>query len=421
MNFKDRLLHAWNAFKGDNSYSPPANDTTIYSNTSMRPRIYKANQSRFSSAIFTRIAIDVAMTQFNHVKINKSNDDLTVLDSGLQYCLTREANTDQTSIAFLHDVVFSLLDEGCIAVVPIDTTINPKVSGSFDVLSMRVAKIIGWTNNSVQVNVYDEHEGRYKQIWLPKKAVAIIESPLYYVINEPNSTLQRLLRKMAILDSSDNAYAVNRLDIILQTPQSIRTDVQKENAKKRIQDIDDQLSVGNNGIAYIDATERITQLNRPSNSQIAESIDKLKAEFYNQLGLTQAIFDGTATEAQLRSYYNRTIDPIIAFIVQELERKFLTKTARTQGQAIETYRDTLKFVSAEQLISLGDTMRRNEIATSNEIRKIIGMKRSNDAKADKLDNPNIAPKKQVGSATRGEGEHTRDNQNGYNSVSNKEE
>ena len=421
MNFKDRLLHAWNAFKGDNSYSPPVSDTTVYSNTGMRPRIYKAKQSRFSSSIFTRIAIDVAVTQFNHVKINKVNDDLTVLDSGLQYCLTQEANIDQTAIAFMFDVVFSLLDEGCIAVVPTDTSINPKVSGAFDILSMRVAKIIGWTNNSVQVHIYDEREGRYKQIWLPKKSVAIIESPLYYVINEPNSTLQRLLRKMAILDSSDNAYATNRLDIILQTPQSVRTDVQKENAKKRIKDIDDQLSVGSNGIAYIDATERITQLNRPSNSQIAESIDKLKAEFYNQLGLTQAIFDGTATEAQLRSYYNRTIDPIIAFIVQELERKFLTKTARTQGQAIETYRDTLKFVSAEQLISLGDTMRRNEIATSNEIRKIIGMKRSNDAKADKLDNPNIAPKTQVGSATRGEGEHTRDNQNGYNSKSNKEE
>lgn len=425
MKLSERITHAWNAFKGDTNFVPPLNEELTYGSSNTRNRVYRPSKSRFASAIFARIAIDVSMTQFNHVRIDKTNEDIEVIDSGLNYCLTREANIDQSSVDFIHDIAFSLLDEGRIAVVPVDTTINPKVSGSFDILSMRVGPITGWTNKSVQVHLYNEEKGKYQDIWIPKSSVAIIESPLYYVINEPNSTLQRLLSKMAILDMNDNAYSANRLDIILQTPQAIRTDAQIENAKKRVKNIDAQLSEGNNGIAYIDATEKITQLNRPANSQIAETIDKLKQEFYNQLGLTQAIFDGTATEAQIRNYYNRTVDPIIVFIIKEFERKFLTKTARTQGQAIEFYRDTLKFVSTEQLVSLSDSLRRNEIATSNEIRKIIGMKRTNDPNADKLSNPNIAENnKGVGSAMKGDGEHTRDvalSQNGNTSVSTQEE
>ena len=413
MKLTNRLKHAWNVFKddADTNFMPPASDVVVYGSSMNRPRIYRANSSRFAAAIFTRIAIDVSMTQFNHVKINEKNEDIEVIKSGLNNCLTVEANRDQTAIQFLHDIAFSLLDEGRIAVVPIDTSIKPKTPGSFDIETMRVGPITGWTNRSVQVHLYDENAGVYKDIWIPKDKVAIIENPLYYVINEPNSTLQRLLNKMAIIDQQDNMYATNRLDVVIQTSQTLKTPLQVENAKARIKNIDHQLAAGNNGIAYIDGTEKLTQLNRPANSQIGETAEKLKQEFYNQLGLTQAIFDGTATEAQIRNYYNRTVDPIILFIIQEFERKFLTKTARTQGHAIEHYRNTLKFVSAEQLISLGDAFRRNEIATSNEIRKLVGFKRSNEPVADKLTNPNISEKNKaggVGSATKGDGESARD-------------
>lgn len=411
MKLSERISHAWNAFTGKDSFAPPQEEAIVYGQP-RRPMIYKASSSRFASSIFTRIAIDVATTRFNHVKIDKKNEDREIIDSGLNYCLNVEANIDQTGISFIFDVAYSLLDEGYIAVVPVDTTINPNVSGSFDINSMRVAQIMGWTNKSVQVNVYDEHTGQYRNIWLPKSTVAVIESPLYSIINEPNSTLQRLLRKMAITDQNDNLFSPNRLDIILQMPQAIRTDKQMKDAQARIKNIDDQLAYGNNGIAYIDSTERITQLNRPANSQINETVEKLKTEFYNQLGLTQAVFDGTATEAQLRAYYNRTIDPILEFIIAEMQRKFLTKTARTQGHAIEYYRNMLSLVSAEQLVSLGDTLRRNEIATSNEIRDMMGLKRSNEPEADELKNPNIAPKSSMPSATKAEGEHTRDSQNG---------
>lgn len=411
MKFTERLTHAWNAFTGKDSYSPPIEESIVYGQP-RRQSIFKANSSRFSASIFTRIAMDVAMTKFNHVKIDEKSEDRTIINSGLNYCMNVEANIDQSGRAFIFDVAYSLLDEGYIAIVPVDTTINPKVSGSFDINTMRVAPIIGWTNKSVKLNVYDEADGQYKDIWLPKSYVAIIESPLYSIINEPNSTLQRLLRKMAITDQNDAAFSPNRLDIILQLPQAIRTDRQLKDAQARIKNIDDQLTYGNNGIAYIDATERITQLNRPANSQINETIETLKKEFYNQLGLTQAIFDGTATETQLRAYYTRTIDPILEFVVKEMERKFLTKTARTQGHAIEYYRNMLSLVSAEQLVSLGDTLRRNEIATSNEIRDMIGLKRSNDQSADELKNPNIANNSSMPSANKAEGEHTRDNQNG---------
>lgn len=404
MKLTERLQHAWNAFKSEDTFTPPLDDNTVINYG--KPRLYKPSGARFAASIFTRIAIDVSMTQFNHVKIDPKNDDLEIINSGLNYCLNVEANKDQAAINFIHDIAFSLLDEGRIAVVPVDTNINPK-TGAFDINTMRVGPIMGWTNNSIQVKLYDEKSGQYRDIWVPKQAVAILENPLYYVVNEPNSTLRRLLEKMALLDNNDRAYSANRLDIILQMPQAIRTEKLKEGARDRIKEIDAQLGEGSNGIAYIDGTERITQLNRPANSQILESIKNLKQEFYNQLGLTESIFNGTATEAQLRNYYNRTIDPIILFIVKEFERKFLSKTSRTQGHRIEYYRDTLKFVSAEQLISLGDTMRRNEIATSNEIRKIIGMKRSNDAKADLLANPNIADNG-VGSANKAEGEHSRD-------------
>lgn len=412
MTLLDRLKHAWNAFNGNESSFPPFNEHATYGNRGSRIGVPTNFRNRFAAPIFNRIALDVAMTHFNHVKIDKKNDDLTVLDTGLNYCLTVEANMDQAAPTFLFDLAYSLLDEGEIAILPVDTSINPKVSGSYDIDTMRVAKIISKTNKSVFLQAYDENDGKYHDIWLPKNIVAVVESPLYYVINEQNSTLQRLLRKMSLIDSNDNLYSANRLDLIIQAPHAIRTPDQVAQAEGRILNIDKQLRTGNNGIAYIDGTERITQINRPANSQINETADLLKEEFYNQLGLTQSIFDGSATEAELKNYYNRTIDPIITFVVREMERKFLTKTGRTQGQAIEFYRNTLQFVSAEQLVSLGDAFRRNEIATSNEIRKLIGFKRSNEASADKLVNPNISDKNQgtagMGSATKGTGESSRE-------------
>ena len=401
MGLMDRLTHAWNALVGNDS--PPPDEPVTYSHNLMYQRYYRSNKSQFASAIFSRIALDVSVTRFNHVIVNPKNEDITIVKDGLNYCLNTEANIDQSGVAFIYDMVYSMLDEGLVAVVPIETTFNPKISEAFDIKSLRVGKVIGQTTTHVNIEIYSDRHGDYKQIWLPKRSVALIENPLYSVVNAQNSTLMRLLTKMTQLDMMDQYYANNRIDLILQMPQALRTESQQEAAKKRITMIEQQLSHGNNGVAYIDATEKITQVNRPANSQLTESIDKLKKDFFNQLGLTQAIFDGTANESQLRQYYTRTIDTIVIFIIKEMERKFLSKTARTQGHAIEWYRDLLKFVSAEQIISLGDAFRRNEIATSNEIRQIIGLKRSNEPSADELRNPNIADKNQMGTP-RGEPE-----------------
>jgi hypothetical protein len=397
MKVTDRIKHAWNAFTNNDRLL-----TYNYGYSSSRPThktITFFNSASYVSSIYNRIALDVSMTNFKHVKINKKNEDVTDMDSGLNECLTVEANVDQNHMQFIHDIVYSMFDEGVVAVVPVETTLNPGVSGSYDINSMRVGKIVNWFPRHVEVNIYNDQTGQNERIIIEKKNVAIIENPLYAVVNDENSTLKRLIRKLNQLDDVDALASSNRLDILVSVPYGIKTETQKRMAEKRIADIEAQLSSGRNGIAYIDATEKVTQLNRPANSQLPETIDKLEARFYNQLGLTENIFNGTASEAELRTYYSRTIDPIVQNIIAEFNRKFLTKTARTQGQAIVSYRDMFKTVTAETIGNLGDSFRRNYIATSNEIRKIVGLKPSNDPRADELFNPNIADNKQTDKGT----------------------
>lgn len=387
MKFTDRIKHAWNAFtdKQDLTY-----DYGYSSSRSPHKTVNMVRLSSYVSSIYNRIALDVSMTNFKHVKVDLKTEDVIDMNTSLNNCLTIEANIDQTHLQFIHDLVYSMFDEGVVAVVPVETTISPIISGGYDINSLRVGKIVNWYPKHVDVNVYNENTGQNERITLEKKNVAIIENPLYAVVNDENSTLKRLIRKLAQLDDVDALFSPNRLDLLISVPYGIKTEIQRQMAEKRIKDIESQLASGRNGIAYMDGTEKVMQLNRPINSQLPESITNLTQQFYNQLGLTKNVFDGTASEVELRTYYTRTIDPIVEHIVAELSRKFLTKTARTQGQRITYHRDMFKMVPVEQVATLGDTFRRNYIATSNEIRKIIGLKHSNDPRADELFNPNIA-------------------------------
>ena len=392
MKLKDRIQHAWNTFTnpqiesymslGPSSWTPQYTKSTSYGSES------------FVSAIYNRIAIDVSMARIRHVKVDPKTEDVTVMKTGLNECLTNEANIDQTGIQFMHDLVYSMFDEGVIAVVPVDTTISPRVSGGYDINSLRVGKVVQWYPKHVRINLYNEATGQNEDVTLEKSVVAIIENPLYAVMNAPNSTLKRLITKINQLDEIDAASVSGRMNMIIHVPYSIKTQLQKDMAAERIKEIEHNLSVGKHGITYMDATEKVTPLNRSIETTLPDTIDRLMKQFYNQLGLTQAIFDGSANEEQLRVYYSRTIDPIVECIVAEFRRKFLTKTGRTQGQDIEYYRDMFKFVTVEMLSGLGDTVRRNSILTSNEFRKIIGIKPSSDPRADELFNPNIADKNQ---------------------------
>lgn len=397
MKVSDRLKHAWNAFTSDNQKR-----VYDYGRQSSRP-VHRSptsvNTSSYVSSIFNRIAMDVSTTQFRHVKVNPDNDDEEVVTSRLNNCLNVEANIDQTHIQFIQDIVYSMFDEGVVAVVPVETTISPTISGSYDINTLRVGKIVNWFPKHVEVELYNEELGMNQRIYLEKNNVAIIENPLYAVVNDTNSTLKRLIRKLTQLDDVDELAASSRLDLMISVPYGIKTDHQKILAENRIADIEAQLATGKNGIAYIDGTEKMVQLNRPVNSQLPETIANLTQEFYNQLGLTKSIFDGTAKEEELRTYYTRTIDPIIDNIIAEFNRKFITKTARTQGHKIAYYRDMFKMLPVDVISTLGDTLRRNYIASSNEIRKIVGFKPSNDPRADELFNPNIADDKQEPSFT----------------------
>lgn len=388
MKMTNRIKHAWNAFTDKQALN------YNYGYSSSRPMYRQTtffNTSSYVSSIYNRIAMDVSMTGFKHVKINPDNEDVTDMKTGLNDCLTLEANIDQTHIQFIQDLVYSMFDEGVVAVVPVDTTINPRLSGSFDINSVRVGKVVNWFPKHVEVNLYNENTGQPERVVIEKRNVAIIENPLYAVVNDENSTLKRLTRKLNLLDNEDD---VGRLDLLISVPYGIKTETQRQLAEKRIADIEAQLSTGRHGIGYIDGTEKVMQLNRPVNSQLPEQINSLTQQFYNQLGLTQNVFNGTASESELRIYYSRTVDPIVENIIAEFNRKFLTKTARTQGQAITSYRDFFKIVPIEQIAQLGDTFRRNSIASSNELRKLIGLRPSNDPKADELFNPNIADKNQ---------------------------
>ena len=393
MGIANRIQHAWDAFKNNGfttlDYGPSQWGPTFKT-------VVSYNSSGFVSSIYNRIALDVSMAKIRHVTVDPDTEDVKPLKSGLNYCLGVEANVDQTGIQFMHDLVYSMFDEGVVAVVPVETTSSPSISSSYDIKTMRVGRIVQWYPRHVTVRLYNDTTGQNEDIILEKKMVAIIENPLYAVMNSDNSTLKRLVSKINQLDRIDDLAASGRLDLILSVPYGVRTEKQKEMVISRINTLKEQISQGTHGIAYLDATEKVTQLNRPIESQLSSRVDELKKEFYNQLGLTQTIFDGTATEEELRIYYSRTIDPIIEHIIAELSRKFITKTARAQGHEIQYYRDMFKFVTIEMLSTLTDTVRRNYVMSSNEVRKILGLRPSDDPRADELFNPNIADKNQDG-------------------------
>jgi len=388
-----RLKHAWNAFFNKDPTDYYKNVGTSYTYRPDRPRLTRGNERSIVTSVYNRIALDASSVSIQHVRLDENNRFLSVIDSGLNNCLTVEANLDQTGRAFIQDVVMSMLDEGCVAIVPVETTLNPEITGSYDILSMRTGKILEWYPSHVKVRVYNEKTGRKEDIVLPKSTVGIVENPLYAVINEPNSTMQRLIRKLNLLDVVDEQSSSGKLDLIIQLPYVIKTEARRQQAEKRRQDIVDQLAGSKYGIAYTDGTERITQLNRPVENNLMKQIEYLTSMLYSQLGITQSILDGTADDKTMLNYYNRTIEPILSAIVDEMKRKFLTKTARSQLQSIVFFRDPFKLVPVNEISEIADKFTRNEIMTSNEIRQIIGMKPSDDPRADELRNKNISQPK----------------------------
>ena len=390
-SFGSRLKHAWNAFMNrDPTIGYRGNIGTSYSYRPDRPRLSRGNERSIVTSVYNRIALDVAQISIKHCRIDENDRFVGEVKSNLNECLSVEANIDQTGRAFIQDVVMSMLDEGCVAIVPVDTTLDPAKSGSFDIQSMRTGKILDWYPRHVKVRVYNDRKGEKEDIVLPKKSVAIIENPLYAVINEPNSTMQRLIRKLVLLDSIDEQSGSGKLDMIIQLPYIIKTEARRQQAEQRRKDIEDQLSGSKYGIAYTDGTERITQLNRPLENNLMKQIEYLTSMLYGQLGISQSVLDGTADEKTMLNYNNRTIEPIISAIVDELKRKFLTKTARSQRQTIAFFLNPFRLVPVNDIAEIADKFTRNEILTSNEIRQIIGMKPSDDPKANQLVNSNIS-------------------------------
>lgn len=385
--FGSRIKHAWNAFV--NNRSP----TNVYYGASSsyrpdRPRFSRGNERSIITALFNRIALDVSAIGIRHVQLDENGRYIEDINSGLNNCLTLEANIDQTGRAFIQDVVMSMFDEGCVAIVPVDTDLDPD-TGSFDVLSMRTGKIVDWYPTHVKINAYNELTGNKEDIILPKRRVVIIENPLYAVINQPNSTVQRLIRKLNLLDAIDEQSGSGKLDLIIQLPYVIKTETRRQQAEDRRKAIEDQLAGSKYGIAYTDGTERITQLNRPVENNLMKQIEYLTAMAYSQIGMTQSILDGTADEQTMLNYNTRAIEPIISAIVDGMKRSFLTKEARDQRQSIMFFREPFKLVPVNQIAEIADKFTRNEILTSNEIRQIVGFKPSSDPKADKLVNSNI--------------------------------
>lgn len=389
MSFGSRLKHAWNAFTG-NVQMNYRDLGMSYSYRADRPRMSRGNERSIVTSVYNRIALDVAALNVQHVRLDENGRFLSVIDDGLNNCLTLEANVDQTARSFVQDVVISMFDEGSVAIVPVDTTTDPNVSGSYDIQSLRVGQILDWYPQYIRARVYNEQTGRKEDIVVPKSAVAIIENPLYAVINEPNSTMQRLIRKLNLLDVIDEQSGSGKLDLIIQLPYVIKTEARRQQAENRRKDIENQLSGSKYGIAYTDGTEHITQLNRSVNNNLMSQIEYLTSMLYSQLGITQSILDGTADEKTMLNYNNRTIEPIISAIVDEMKRKFLTKTARSQHQSISFFRDPFKLVPVNDIAEIADKFTRNEIMTSNEIRQAVGMKPSEDPRADKLRNKNLS-------------------------------
>lgn len=390
IEFGSRLKHAWNAFFNRDPTDRYRDVGIGYSYRPDRVRFSRGNERSIVTSIYNRIAMDVASITIQHVRLDDDNRFTSVIDSGLNNCLTLEANLDQTSRAFIQDVVMSMFDEGCVAIVPVDTTDNPEITGSYDINSMRTGQVLEWYPRHIKARVYNDRTGQREDINVPKSTVAIVENPLYAVINEPNSTMQRLIRKLNLLDAIDEQSGSGKLDLIIQLPYVVKTEARRQQAEKRRKDIETQLSGSKYGIAYTDGTERITQLNRPVENNLMKQIEYLTSMLNSQLGITQAVMDGSADEKTMLNYNNRTIEPIISVIVDEMKRKFLTKTARSQKQSILFFRDPFKLVPVTDLAEIADKFTRNEIASSNEIRQVIGWKPSKDPKADELRNKNLS-------------------------------
>ena len=389
-SFGTRLKHAWNAFMGRDPTKTYHYYGSGYSYRPDRPTFTRGNERSIITALYNRIAMDACAMDIKHVRLNDENRYLEDISSGLNYCLTTEANIDQTGRAFVQDIVMSMLDEGCIAIIPVDTDIDPINTGSYDILTMRTAKITEWFPDSIRVKLYNESIGRKEEIIFPKSKAAIIENPLYAIMNEPNSTLQRLIRKLNLLDAVDEQSSSGKLDLIIQLPYTIKSSARQEQAEKRRRDITEQLTNTKYGIAYVDATEHITQLNRPIENNLMSQVEYLTNMLYAQLGITQGVLDGTADDTVMTNYYTRTIEPVLAAITEEMKRKFLTKTARSQHQSIEFFNDPFRLVPVSQLPDIVDKFTRNEVMTSNEFRQIIGLKPSEDPNADELRNKNIS-------------------------------
>lgn len=389
MALSDRIQHAWNAFLNKNPYGNHMGDGSFsyYRPDRMRPNL--GNERSIIVSVYNRIALDVAYIDIFHARLDEDGRYTEQIQSSLNECLTLSANVDQTGKAFLQDVVMSMMDEGCVAIVPVDTTVNPTITGSYDINSLRTGKVKTWYPQHVTVELYNEKTGRKEEVTLPKSMVAIVENPLYAVMNERNSTLQRLIRKLNLLDVIDEQSGSGKLDLIIQLPYVIKTPARKQQAEERRKDIEMQLAGSKYGIAYTDGTEKITQLNRPVENNLMKQIEYLTSMLYGQLGLTPEILNGSADEKTMLNYYNRTIEPIISAIVDEMKRKFLTKTARTQGQSIVYFRNPFKLVPVAELAEISDKLTRNEIASSNEIRQIIGWKPSDEPGADELRNKNL--------------------------------
>lgn len=392
-----RFKHAWNAFfaRSPTNFYREAGGSYYYRPD--RVRFSRGNERSIVTSVYNRIAMDVAAIDIKHCYLDENRQYIKDADTGLNDCLTLEANIDQTSRAFIQDVVMTMFNEGAVAIVPVDTVGDPTISASFDVKTMRTGKIVEWFPSSVKVNVYNDRNGQREDIVLPKRSVAIIENPLYSVINEPNSTMQRLIRKLNILDAIDEQSGSGKLDLIIQLPYVIKGEARQQQAERRRKDIEEQLK-GPYGIAYTDGTEKITQLNRPVENNLMKQIEYLTNMLYSQIGMTPSVLDGTADEKTMLNYNSRTIEPIISAIVDAMKRNFLTKTARSQGQTIMFFRDPFKLVPVNSIAEIADKFTRNEILTSNEIRQIIGFKPSKDPKADQLINSNISQPNEAGSA-----------------------
>lgn len=389
MGFMDTLQHAWNSFTNRDPTDYYKNVGNSYSYRPDRVKFTRGNERSIVTSVYNRISLDVAAINILHARLDDNDRYSSTINSNLNRCLTKSANIDQTGRAFIQDIVMSMLDEGCVAIVPVDTTINPEESGSYDILSMRTGRIVQWYPKHVKVNVYNDRTGYREDITLSKDKVCVIENPLYAVINEPNSTMQRLIRKLNLLDVVDEQSSSGKLDLIIQLPYVIKSQARKEQAEERRKTIESQLAGSKYGIAYADGTERITQLNRPVENNLMKQIEYLTSLLYAQLGITQSILDGTADDKTMLNYYNRTIEPIVSVIVDEIDRKFLTKTARSQKQAIRYFRDPFKLVPINDIAEIADKFTRNEIVSSNEIRTLIGFKPSSDPSADELRNKNL--------------------------------